>query len=253
MSRRACENKVAQYIESMFRALIARLFTPGAAWLPSQCDICQAWPRAPFCEDCLARFAYVVPRCRTCALQVPEGVAQCGACIQEPPLLDHCLAAVDYAYPWAERINRFKFSDQVGAAANLSTLMQQTPGVEDALSAADWVLPMPLSAERLRERGYNQALLLARQLAPGKTNTQLLLRIRHTPPQQGLAREQRLRNLRGAFLVEPSLAKQVHQRRVLLVDDVMTTSASLHAAALALRNAGAASVSALVLARTPAN
>jgi ComF family protein len=238
----------------MFRALIARLTTPGTAWLPSQCDICHAWPRAPLCDDCLARFVCTVPRCRTCALQVPEGVAQCGACITEPPLLDQCLAALDYAYPWAERINRFKFSDQVGAAASLAALMQQAPGAAAAVAAADLVLPMPLSAARLRERGYNQALLLARQLtrdAPGKTNAHLLLRIRHTPPQQGLTRAQRLRNLRGAFLVEPLHAAQIQQRRVLLVDDVMTTGASLHAAALALRGAGVLSVSALVLARTP--
>lgn len=236
----------------MFHALIARLFTPGAAWLPSQCDVCHAWPRAPLCADCQARFVRPVPRCRTCALETPEGVAQCGACIQAPPLLASCLAAVDYAYPWAERVAAFKFNDQPGAAASLALLMRQAPGAANSLAQCDLVLPMPLSTERLRERGYNQALLLARQLAPGKTNAHLLLRIRHTAPQQGLTRSQRLRNLRGAFMVEPSHAKQVHQRSVLLVDDVMTTGASLHAAAQALRDAGAMNVSALVLARTPA-
>jgi ComF family protein len=182
-------------------------------------------------------------------------VAQCGACIRQPPPLDQCLAAVDYAYPWNERINHFKFRDQVGAAASLAALMQQTPGATAALAQSDLILPMPLSTERLRERGYNQALLLARQLsrdAPDKTNAHLLLRIRHTPPQQGLTRAQRVRNLRGAFLVEPLHTAQVQQRCVLLIDDVMTTGASLHAAALALHSAGAAGVSALVLARTPA-
>ncbi|MFZ4286289.1 ComF family protein [Variovorax sp. HJSM1_2] len=235
----------------MFRALIQRLFTLGGAGLPSQCAICHAWPRDPFCSDCKARFVRPAQRCRTCALALPEGVAQCGACIREPPPLQQCLAAVDYAYPWDECLKQFKFRDQVGAAASLAALIQQTPGAAAALAQSDLLLPMPLAAERLRERGYNQALLLARQLAPDKTRAQLLLRIRHTPPQHGLTRAQRLRNLRGAFLVEPLQAAQVRQRRILLVDDVMTTGASLHAAALALRSAGAASVGALVVARTP--
>ena len=110
---------------------------------------------------------------------------------------------------------------------------------------------MPLARERLAERGYNQALLLARHLAPRKTDATLLLRTRHTPAQRELTRAERLRNVRGAFAVDPMRAHELRDQRVVLVDDVMTTGASLHAAATALRQAGVTHVTALVFARTP--
>ena len=109
---------------------------------------------------------------------------------------------------------------------------------------------MPLSAARLRQRGFNQALLLARQLAPDKTHAQLLLRIRDTPAQSELKRAERLRNVRGAFAVEPTQLARLKARRVVLVDDVMTSGASLYAAARALRQAEVAHITALVIART---
>ena len=109
--------------------------------------------------------------------------------------------------------------------------MRSAPWVEPALEQCDLVLPMPLAPARLRERGFNQALELARRLAPGKTDATLLLRTRDTPPQSGLARAERLRNLRGAFALEPLRADAVRGRRIVLVDDVMTSGASLFAAA----------------------
>jgi ComF family protein len=112
---------------------------------------------------------------------------------------------------------------------------------------------MPLHPARLQARGFNQAQLLARALAPAKCRRDLLLRIRDTPPQSGLGRAARLRNLRSAFAVEPLQAAALQARRVVLVDDVMTTGASLHAAAAVLRQAGAAHITGLVLARTEAD
>jgi ComF family protein len=159
---------------------------------------------------------------------------------------------VDYAYPWAGILAEFKFHGDPGWAASLATLLRSTPWAEPAVDAAELVLPIPLSRQRLRERGFNQALLLARQLAPRKTDATLLLRLHDTAAQSGLGRAQRLRNLMGALAVEPLRAQQLQGRRILLVDDVMTTGATLQAAALALRQAGAAQVSALVVARTAA-
>ena len=122
--------------------------------------------------------------------------------------------------------------------------------MEPALEQCDIVLPMPLAPGRLRERGFNQALELARRMAPAKTDARLLLRTRETPAQSGLARADRLLNLRDAFAVEPLRAEKAREKRIVLVDDVMTSGASLFAAAEALRLAGAAHITAVVLART---
>lgn len=230
----------------MFRPLLERLTTA----LPSQCAVCHAWPAQPVCETCVARFAQPRPRCRHCALPVPAGVERCGACIKEAPPLDLCLAAVAYEYPWSGLVARYKFGARPGWSASLALLMRSTPWAEPALEDADWVLPMPLSRERLRQRGFNQALELARRLAPGKTRPDLLQRLRDTTAQSALPREARLRNVRGAFGVTADREKELAGRRVLLVDDVMTSGASLFTAAQALRAAGAAHITALVLART---
>lgn len=221
-------------------------------WLPSRCAICQSWPEAPLCDTCIGRFAQPQHRCASCALPLPQPALRCGACIKAPPPLDLCLTATAYAWPWVELIARYKFQQQAGWAAPLATLMMSAPWAEDMLDAADWVLPIPLSPQRLAERGYNQSWLLAHQLSPHKADKHLLLRTRNTPSQRTLPQAERLANLVGAFAVEPLRATELHGKKVVLVDDVMTSGASLHTAARVLRAAGASQVSALVLARTEA-
>ena len=223
-----------------------------AARLPSQCAVCRAWPAQRVCDACAARFAQPRTRCETCALPLASGTRRCGACLRHSPALAACVAAVDYGYPWADLLAQFKFQGDPGWAATLATLLRSTPWAEPLLESADLVLPVPLSRQRLRERGFNQSLLLARHLAPRKTDASLLLRLRDTPAQSGLSRSQRLRNLQGVFAVEPLRATRVQSRRIVLVDDVMTTGATLDAAAMALRHAGAQHVAALVVARTEA-
>ena len=223
-----------------------------AALLPSQCAVCHSWPARRVCDACAARFAQPRRRCTTCAIPLPSGGPQCGACLRHPPALHACIAAVDYGYPWAGIVAEFKFRSDPGWATSLAALLRSTPWAEPALDAAQRVLPVPLSRQRLRERGFNQALLLAQHLAPHKTDGTLLLRLHDTATQRGLPRAQRLRNLRGAFAVEPLRATQVQGQHIVLVDDVMTTGATLEAAAQALLQAGAGSVTGLVLARTEA-
>ena len=155
-----------------------------------------------------------------------------------------------YAYPWSTLIQDFKFHAQPGLVRSFATLLRAAPWVEPVLEAADCLVPMPLSDSRLRERGYNQAVLLARQLERRKTRTDLLLRIKDTPAQHTLKRSLRLTLLQGAFAVEPLHISALQGRHLLLVDDVMTTGASLHAAARTLLAAGASRVSAVVIART---
>lgn len=230
--------------------MVLDLFQRLFRGLPSQCAVCHRWPAHPVCEACVTQFGQPVPRCQTCALPVLPGMGRCGACIVAPPPLDRCLAAVTYTYPWSQLVQEFKFHDHTAWAQSFGTLLRSAPWVEPALDSADWVLPMPLSKERLQWRGFNQALLIARALEPAKVAHDLLLRIKDTPPQSSLPRHARLGSVQGAFAVDPLLASCLKDRSVVLVDDVMTSGASLHAAAKVLRQAGAAHITAMVIART---
>lgn len=223
-----------------------------AGSVPSQCSVCHAWPSQRICNACVARFAQPAARCQSCALHVSAGVSVCGACLRSPPNFDACLAAVDYGFPWADVLADFKFRSDPGLAHTLSVVLRSTPWVEPAIEAVDRVVPVPLSIERLRERGFNQSALLAHQLTGPKTDTRTLLRLHATEAQSSLPRAQRLRNLQGAFAVEPARAAALRGQHVMLLDDVMTTGATAHAATLALREAGVAKVTVVVLARTAA-
>lgn len=234
---------------------------------PSRCQVCGRWPGQAVCADCLARFAPTVPRCPGCAqawngLTSGLGVAsaRCPDCLRSPLPLDGCLAAVDYAYPWNRLIQRLKFQGETGWAPLLAERMLAEPGAGPLLTGldrSDLLLPLPLSTERLAERGFNQAWELARAIhrrsgCIARLEPRLLLRLQHAPAQSSLGREQRAANVRGAFALDPLRRHEVAGRQVVLVDDVMTSGASLSAAAEVLHAAGAHSVSALVLARTPA-
>ena len=230
----------------MFTGLFSRMLPPPA----SQCRVCRTWPAQSVCEPCVAEFAQPQPRCRTCALPLPTGLSQCGACLREAPPLDLCLAAVPYAFPWAHLMADFKFNEQPALAKFFAHLLKATPWVEPTLESTDFLLPMPLSRQRLQQRGYNQALLLARQLSAVKTRSDLLLRMVDTPAQHTLKREQRLTGLAHSFAVDPLKVSLLQGARLVLVDDVMTTGASLYAAARVLKAAGAAHITGLVVART---
>ena len=202
------------------------------------------------CETCITAFAQPVHRCSSCALPIPQSIDRCGACILNAPPWQRALTAVSYQWPWADLVAQFKYRSQPGWASSLASLMHSAPGVDDALAQTDWLLPMPLSPQRLAQRGFNQSLLLARQLSPRQTRYDLLTRIRDTPAQRTLPRSERLRNLQGAFAIDPLLFAALRGQRVMLVDDVMTTGASLHMAALALTAAGVSHITTVVFART---
>jgi ComF family protein len=169
-------------------------------------------------------------------------------------MLDSVVAALDYAHPWDRLIGRFKFDaalDLTGVFAQLMAHAWRDGGqARPAL-----LLPVPLSAPRLRERGYNQSWEIARRIARRldvRADARLLLRVRDTAHQLAFPVEQRAANVRSAFAVEPRRLGEVRGRSITIVDDVMTTGATLAETARTLRAAGAAEVHALVLARTPA-
>lgn len=224
-----------------------------AKQLPSLCAVCHGWGTQRVCSACVARFADACARCHRCALRVPDGVSVCGACLRDPPPCAHALAAVDYDHPWDGLITRFKFH---GALDLAPALVQRliVAFEHSGLAAPSLLLPVPLSVERLRERGYNQAWELARRIGHRlgcPSDAHLLLRVKHTPHQLALAPERRAANVRGAFAVEPSRLAELRGRHVTLVDDVMTTGATVTELARALVQAGAAEVSVWVAARTP--
>ena len=230
----------------MFRTLLQGI----SQRLPSRCAVCHAWPGHPICEDCVAQFAQPVHRCDRCALPLLISMPRCGACITAPPPWDAALAAVPYAYPWSGIVQAFKFQQQPAWAQTMAHLLRSAPWVEPALEQAHTVLPLPLSSQRLQQRGFNQSLELAHALASDKMDRRLLLRLRDTPPQSGLPRHARLRNVQGAFAVEPLRARELRDQRVVLLDDVMTSGASMHAASKALRAAQVAHITVVVFART---
>ncbi len=221
--------------------------------LPSQCAICKAWPSQAICETCVAAFARPVSRCPLCATQLSTAPSTplCSACVQQRPDIDACCAALSYTWPWSLLIAQFKFDRDAAWARHFALLMVSAPLAEDALLQADVLIPIPLSQQRLSQRGFNQSLILAHHLSRAKTQSQTLLRMIDTPAQSSLKRSQRLTNLAGAFAVAPLMALQVRGKNILLIDDVLTSGATLNFAARVLKQAGAAHVGALVLAKTP--
>ena len=127
--------------------------------------------------------------------------------------------------------------------------MRNAPWVEPAIELADSVIAMPLSASRLRERGFNQSFELAKHLAPQKADGRTLLRLGHSIHQVGASRAERLAQAHNTFWVAPLRIAELRGKRVVLVDDVMTTGATMFEAARTLRQAGVAHITGLVFAR----
>ncbi|MES2993689.1 MAG: ComF family protein [Pseudomonadota bacterium] len=221
--------------------------------LASLCAVCHGWGIGRLCTTCVERFAAPVARCRRCALQTPAGTALCGRCLIDPPPYTRTSAAVDYEHPWDGLITRYKFHAALDLAPAFAVRMREALQRDGAPPPA-LLLPIPLSDARLRERGYNQAWELARRLARAqgcRADAQLLLRVRDTPHQLALPPEERAGNVRAAFAIEPARRAELAGRDVTLVDDVMTTGATVAEAARTLLQGGAREVSVWVLARTP--
>ncbi len=200
----------------------------------------------PLCPGCLRDLPRLAaPRCPTCARPTPGGET-CGACLKRPPAFERCRAALAYAPPADILVQRLKYGGELALAGFLAKLLLPEIDYEDL---PDAVLPMPLHPRRLAERGFNQAVEIGRRLSQ-RLGIPLLLadcrRTRDTPAQVGLDHAARQRNLRGAF----ACGQTLRGRHIALLDDVMTSGASLNALAQAARQAGAARVEAWVVART---
>jgi ComF family protein len=224
------------------------------ALLPPQCLSCGELVAEPgvLCPTCWERIDFIAPPlCARCGVpfEVEAGPdVLCGGCLRAPPRFIRARAVFIYADPGKTLILRFKHGDRTDMAPAFARWMARA-GAE-LLADADLVAPVPLHWTRLLTRRFNQAALLANGIAAlaGRTAApRLLVRRRRTAPQGQMGRDARGRNIRGAIAVRDPL--QVRERRILLVDDVLTTGATLNECTRVLLKAGAAAVDVLTLAR----
>ena len=223
----------------------------AGALLPWRCLVCAGagQPGLDLCAACQAELAWNRCACARCGVPLPRPAPACGACLRSPPPFAATFAPWTYAFPLDRLLPRFKFHGDLAAGALVAGRLAEA--LRDA-PRPDALVPVPLHRRRLRERGYDQALELARPLARALGLPLLaggLRRERATAAQSDLDAKARRRNVRGAFAVVAGTRWPAH---VALVDDVMTTGATLRECARVLRAAGVARVDVWVAARAAA-
>ena len=227
---------------------------------PALCPVCDATlgpgRRDPLCGACWSAIRRLTPPCcAACGLPLPAfepaaapGPARCGACATKTPVWDWARAAAEYEGVTRDAIHALKFHGRRGLARPLAALLVET--CRDALAGdVAALVPVPLGRARERDRGFNQAALIAELLAPfaAVPVRPVLERIRYTTTQTAYDRAERMENLRGAFRLRKK--QDVRGLHVLLIDDVLTTGSTLSECARVLRRAGAVSVHAATAAR----
>jgi len=220
--------------------------------LPRLCPACgdPAGPGRELCPGCEQSLPILQHACPRCAIPYEQAQThgECGACQKQPPAYTRAIALYCYAPPVDYFIRELKFRQQLGLACLLGEQLARRLVAESV--RPDVIIPIPLHRARLRERGYNQALEIARPLARAlgvPLDYRSLVRVRATAPQTGMTVAERRKNLRGAFALRNT--DVVGKLRVALVDDVMTTGSTVQAAAHCLRAAGAHEVEIWVIAR----
>ena len=208
----------------------------------------------PLCAVCeTAFFDAGVHRCRSCAQRLgPAAGDLCGRCLRAPPAFDGSITLADYAAPVDGLVVALKFGHRLEIASSLGRLLGTAIARRAPPSAA--IVAVPLAFERQRERGFNQTLEIARvaaRVAARPLLTEVLLRTRHRPAQEGLPLDERRRNVRGAFAVPAAAEGAVAGRNLIVIDDVMTSGSTLDEVARTLKRAGAAQVVNAIVARTP--
>lgn len=223
--------------------------------LPPDCLLC-AQPLTSssstnLCPDC---FSQVTPigagHCTCCAqpFRSPSSNHLCGICLQQPPDFSVVHAAGLYQGTIKEAVQRLKYRGQLTLAKPLSGLVLTSLTEQDKTFIPDKIIPVPLHIKRLRKRGYNQALEIARPIAKSLNvplDVKMLQRARNTPHQQGLSAKDRRKNLRNAF----TLTRMPAAEKILLIDDVMTTGETLRECSRTLMNSGAQEIRAAVAGR----
>ncbi len=226
---------------------VRALLCAAGAWWEQDCALCGASSGAALvCTECLADLARVGAACPRCAAPTPTAQL-CGQCSRRPPPFDQAVAVFEYRFPLDRLVHRFKDRADLALGRWLARRLRDRVGL---LPRPDLLVAPPLTARRLRERGFNQALELAKALGADlavPVAVSALTKSRETPQQRSLGRHARRANLLHAF----QCRLRLHGRHVAVVDDVMTTGATAGAVASELKAAGAARVSIWAVARTP--
>ncbi|MDP1681155.1 MAG: ComF family protein [Burkholderiales bacterium] len=208
------------------------------------CLLCAAASGAQMlCPACHASLPHITHACPRCA--APSASQVCGECLKHPPAFDRTRAALEYAFPTDKLIQALKYGGQLALAKLFGELLAEALADQ---ARPEIILPMPLHPARLKMRGFNQALEIAKviakrldiPLAPG-----LAQRVVDTTPQASLPIDTRHKNVKGAFACDQDL----HGQHIVVVDDVMTSGATLHELSKSLKRAGAAQVDVWVVAR----
>jgi ComF family protein len=215
-------------------------------WFEQDCLLCASPSGGEIvCEACEADLPRLEGgQCPQCALPAAGGCL-CGHCLSKPPHFDSARAVFRYDFPVDKLMHSFKYAHRLALGAYFGKKMATLPRPE----IADSIVPLPLHPDRLRERGFNQSLELAKTIAKIwkiPVDGEKCERIRNTPAQAGLPWKDRAGNIRNAF----RYAENCEGKHFILIDDVMTTGASLSECARAIKRRGAARVDVLVLART---
>jgi ComF family protein len=240
---------VSNFLANKLDSARERALEAARRALPQRCELCAATSGSELlCQGCQRSLPRLGPACPVCALPT-TGNKTCGHCLAHPPPFDATLAAFIYAFPVDRLLHAFKYHGRLALAEWGAGAILAARGRRGAEALPDRLLALPLARERQRERGYNQAFEIARAVAR-RLRVPLLRkgadRVRAAPPQTALPWSERGRNVRGAFACEVDLSGL----KVAVIDDVMTTGASLAEFARTLREAGAASVENWVVART---
>ncbi|MBP7710641.1 MAG: ComF family protein [Rickettsiales bacterium] len=224
---------------------------------PSHCLACEKIISADglFCADCWPKLQFISePKCAICAYPFEfQGLSLlCAKCLTKKPSFDKSVAIFRYNHVIRKIISSLKYRDQTFVAKKFARLLFDK--AKNEIAACDLIIPVPLHVKRLRKRKFNQAILLAKNLlkfAPKKTfYPDFLIRTKHTKPQVELKKKDRENNLKNVFEVNEKYRETVRGKKIILIDDVTTTGATLENCAKVLKKCGAKEVVVLVVAKT---
>lgn len=241
-----------------FRHVLSSYLSLGiAALIPSSCALCGKTENELICSGCHQQFfGTTSSRCIQCAIPLPVNDQQrrCGGCISAPPAFDRTITAGTYAAPVDQLILALKFGHRLALADLLSNMLRDAILQDPQHHLPDLLCPVPLGRQRLRERGFNQSLEIAKPLSIYlgiALYPQLIRRSRETAQQSSLHPDDRHKNVRNAFTLNDTAIDLVRGKHIGIVDDVMTTGTTSNEIAGLLKRFGAAKVSNYVFARTP--